>query len=329
MSRRTVSLAVLAAAILALLILVPNVLFTIFAGILLAVLLRGAGRWFADLSPAWGIAFVLVLIITFFALGTLTFADSVSNQVDQLARQLPVAFEQMRERIDDFGWADRLLDRFSPEHLLFANSSTAGKAVTSTFGALASFVIVIFIGIYGAFDPLPYRHGFLALFAPSLRRRAAAIIDDCVASLRRWILAQLISISVVGVLTGLGLWLIGLPLALILGLIAGLLEFIPNFGPILAVVPALLLALVAGWHTVLLVLGLYLTVQALESYLLTPIVHQEAVSIPAALVITIQLLFGVTFGFIGLALAMPITAVGLTVVREVYVAGYLEREKKP
>jgi predicted PurR-regulated permease PerM len=164
------------------------------------------------------------------------------------------------------------------------------------------------------------------LLAPSLRERGEEVIEAAGRTLRNWLAAQLMSMAVVGLLTSLGLWIAGMPLVFALGLIAGLLAFIPNIGPIIAIAPALLLAFPEGLSMLVIVLGIYLGVQALESYVVTPLIQQEKVSMPPALVIAVQLLFGVLFGILGLALATPIAAVGMTLIREVYVSDYLERE---
>lgn len=145
-------------------------------------------------------------------------------------------------------------------------------------------------------------------------------------TLRQWITAQLMSMTIVGILTGLGLWAAGIPLAFILGLIAALLAFIPNIGPVLAAVPALLLALAQGPSTVMWVAAVYIVVQGLESYAITPIIQKEKVSLPPALIIAAQLLLGVLFGILGLARATPLTAVVLTLTGMLYVEGFLERE---
>lgn len=146
------------------------------------------------------------------------------------------------------------------------------------------------------------------------------------ATLRNWLSAQLLAMTLVGVLTGLGLWLAGVPLAFALGLIAGLLAFIPNIGPVIAVAPALLLAMPEGSTTLMIVLAIYLGVQALESYVVTPLIQQEKVSLPPALIIAVQLLFGVLFGILGLALATPIAAALMTIISLVYLRDYLDRE---
>jgi predicted PurR-regulated permease PerM len=125
--------------------------------------------------------------------------------------------------------------------------------------------------------------------------------------------------AVVGTTTTLGLWLLGVPLALTLGLLAALFGFVPYIGPLVAAIPALLLALMNGPQLALYVLLLYLTIQLIESYILTPIVEQQAVSLPPALTITVMLLLGVLVGGLGLALAAPLTACVLVLIKMLYV----------
>ena len=165
------------------------------------------------------------------------------------------------------------------------------------------------------------------LIAPSGRARAEEVLDNAVGTLRGWLTAQLISMSVVGVLTWGGLWLLGIPLALVLGLIAALLAFIPNIGPVLAAVPALLLAVSQGWSTVFWVGTVYVGVQTLESYVITPLVQLEKVSLPPLLVIGFQMLFGVLFGILGLMLATPTAALTMSLTRDLYVEDWLERRR--
>lgn len=169
-------------------------------------------------------------------------------------------------------------------------------------------------------------HGLILLVAPSLRERAEEVLQATGATLHNWLSAQLSAMTVVGVLTGLGLWIAGIPLAIALGLIAGLLAFIPNIGPIIAIAPALLLAFPEGQSTLIAVLAIYFGVQALENYVVTPLIQQEKVALPPAFVIAVQLLFGVLFGITGLALATPIAAALMTIIGLVYVNDYLDRE---
>lgn len=332
MSRRFLSILAIALVLAALLILAPDVVLILFAGILFAVLLHSGGNWIGSLlgiGEQWGIGlFVLGILLAVAGFGVAV-APAIIEEVGELSRRIPEAFETFRQRVAEYPGGPDVIDRLTPDSFSKSRSrSAAMSAVSSTFGALGTFVIILVIGLYGSLDPRLYRGGLTLLLAPSMRRRGDQVLRASADTLRNWLVAQLISMSAVGLLTALGLWLSGVPLALALGLIAGLLAFIPNIGPIIAIAPALLLALPEGSTTILVVLAIYLGVQALESYLITPLVQQEKVSLPPALVISTQLLFGVLFGILGLMLASPITAVTMTVIQLVYVEDYLEKEPR-
>ena len=160
------------------------------------------------------------------------------------------------------------------------NGGTAATAVTTTFGALGNFVIMLFIGLYVALDPETYRRGVISLFAPSSRSTGDEVLRKLTNTLRTWLVAKLIAMAVVGVLTWLGLWLVGVPLAVILGLVAGLLAFIPNIGPLIAAAPAVLLGFSEGLTMAMLVVAVFVVVQTVESYAITPLVQQERLSLP-------------------------------------------------
>lgn len=330
MTRKTVSIAVLGLIVLVVLVLAPSVFFVIFAGVLFGILLSSGGEAISSrsrLSRGWGIAaFTLGLLVILVGAG-FGFAPAVLEQADTLAREIPGAVEQVRMRIEAQDWLEGLLRRAAPGGLSGGEAATA--AVSSTFGTLGNMVIVLFIGLYGAANPDTYRAGVRAVLAPSIRPRADEVMDKSTSTLRSWIGAQLISMTIVGTLTWLGLWAVGVPLALLLGLIAGLLAFIPNIGPIVAALPAVLLASLEGSTTVLLVIGVYVIVQMLETYAITPFLQKERVSLPPALVIGMQLLMGVLFGIAGLIFASPLAALGMTLVNALYRHDYLEREPRP
>lgn len=327
LTRGQVSILLFATGFVILFLVAPDVILILFAGILFAIFLSSGGDWIArrtGVARGWGVAVValaLLLVLTLILLVALPF---LLDQVDQLARAIADAVGSLRSRIERYAWLESMLGRLAPASFLSTGGTAARIAISSTVGTLGNLVILIFVGLYGAANPAVYRRGTLALFAPELRSRAGEVLDRCVARLRQWLVAQLMSMMIVAVLTWLGLWLVGLPLSFLFGVIAGLLTFIPNIGPILAAVPAVLIATTQSGATVLWVIGVYVVVQALESYLITPRIQQEKTSLPPALLIAAQVFSGVAFGVIGLALASPLTVLAMTLVNETYRRHYLE-----
>ncbi len=330
MQRTRVSLLVLGATLVAALLLAPNVLLMIFAGALLAVFLRAGGGWIAaktGIPGAAGVgAFIVVIIAVLTAFGFLV-APRVVSEIQTLIDRVPAAIDEVRGWVESLPFGDRLIAKIGPGMLSGRGELATGAAtgaVSSVFGVAGNTVIILFVGLYGALDPTPYRKALLALLAPSLRPRGAEVIDECVDTLRRWVFAKLLTMAIVGVLTGIGLWFVGIPLPFALGTIAGLLAFIPNLGPVLALLPGLLLGLAEGGNAVWWVLGVYLGVQTLESYAITPLLQQYSVELPPAFILATQVLFATLFGLIGLALATPVAALGLTLTRTLYVRDTLE-----
>jgi predicted PurR-regulated permease PerM len=196
-------------------------------------------------------------------------------------------------------------------------------AVSITLSALTSLLLVGFFGLFLSAAPQLYRAGFLHLLPKPSRPRAETVLDKVGGTLWWWLLARFGSMTVVGVLTWIGLLALNVPLAFTLALVAALLTIIPNIGPVLSAIPALLLALLQSPAAALWVGGLYLAIQTVESYLITPIFQQRVVSLPPALVIGAQVLMGVLFGLPGLIVATPLTATLFVLVRELYVKGTL------
>ena len=328
--RRRLSPAVLAAAVLLLFVLAPEVPLIVFAGVLFAIFLRGGGGWLGrwlGIGTGLGMLVFWLLVLAAFGTAAAFFAPVILAQTDQLAEQLPPAMEDLRRLLDDTTWGHWLLHRAMPRELAPTGAAGALTSATfSTFGALGTPALILIIGIYGAIDPHPYRRGLVALLAPSLRPWGGRMLDQTVETLRHWLVGRMLSMATVGVLTALGLWMIGVPLAIILGSIAALLTFIPNLGPVLSVAPAILLAVPEGLTTVLLVLAIYAAVQAFESYVVTPLIQRRQVSLPAAFILSTQLLVGILLGLLGLILATPMAAVLVMLTREIYVKGWLDGE---
>ena len=191
--------------------------------------------------------------------------------------------------------------------------------LNTAVGAVAGLLIVIFSGFYLSIEARTYVSGLTRLFPPSARPRVAHALREAASDLRRWILGTAINMVVIGVAATVGLTLLEIPAALALGLIAGFLEFIPIFGPVLSTVPAAAVALLVSPKDALWVVLLYTVIQQLESNLLTPLVMKGAVKLPPALTLLFGALMAVLFGFLGLLLAVPILAAAMALVRRLYV----------
>lgn len=298
-------------------------LLMLFGAVVVATIFRAVADMLCRVVrlPA-GIATALSVLIVLGTLGVLisVFGAHVAQQLETLRETLPAAWAEIEQRIGDFGLSEQL-DR------LVATITTPGGGSLSGFGrtlisigsGIADFIVVIFAGIYLATQPNFYRVGMIKLVPPSRRKIAAEAMLESERALRLWLKGQAVAMLVVGLLTGFGLWLLGMPSFLVLGLMAGVLEFIPFAGPIIAAVPAVLLALAAGPEMTFWVILLYLAVQQFEGNVLTPLVQQYAVDLPGAVLLFSLIGFGTLFGTLGIILAAPLAVVTMVLVKRLYV----------
>jgi len=308
-----------------------DVLLLAFAGILLAIFLRGLSDWVSEVTPlsgGWSLAVVVLSLISILTIGIWLLAPGVADQVDELQKNLPQSARQLERHIEGYEWGRKVLAQVPNANELVPNKADVLARVTgvfsTTFGAIANFFIIIFIGLYVAAEPRLYTGGLIRLVPLNRRQRAREVLNEVGSTLRWWLIGKVASMIVVGVSTVVGLWLLDIPLALTLGLLAALLTFIPNVGPILSLVPAMLLALLQSPMQALYVALLYLGIQTVESYFLTPLMQKRTVSLPPALTIFAQVLFGVMVGSLGFVLATPLTAAALVLVKMLYIEDTLK-----
>jgi predicted PurR-regulated permease PerM len=307
-----------------------NILLLAFAGILLAIFLNGLAAYVAKWT---GLKHGLSLLITSLALiGILigagyALAPGISEQSEELSQQLPKSLENLRQYIGRYEWGHQLLESIPKLGEVIGNPMgllpKVSGVLSSTAAAIMNFLIVIAVGIYFAIEPGLYRRGFIKLLPLGDRRRAHEVLDATGNTLWWWIIGVLISMATIGVLTTIGLWALGIPLAPTLGLLTGILAFIPNFGPILSAIPPMLLGLMISPMDAVYVGLLYIGVQAIESNIVTPQVQKRTVSMPPVLGMIGQLLFGIFFGFLGLLLATPLVAAIIVMVKMLYVEDVL------
>jgi predicted PurR-regulated permease PerM len=293
-----------------------------FGAILLAVLLRALASLvtrITSLRPPWSLLIAIVLIVAALAAFFALLGAQIQAQAMQLAGRLPEVIESLENRLGIEGIEDWVAERVQNA---FEASSVVGRVAglsSALAGALANLVILLVAGIYFAVNPEIYRKGILLVFPRGMRAEADETAGAVGDALKLWLLGQLIAMLIVGTLTAAGLWILGVPSALALGLIAGLLDFVPFVGPIVAALPALAVAATIDLNTVLWVAGLYLVVQQIEGTLITPLVQQRTVDLPPALTIFAILAFGILFGPLGVLFATPLAVMAFVVVKKVWV----------
>lgn len=310
-----------------------EVLLLVFAGILLAVFLRGLAVELSrrtGLGENWSLAAVGLLIVLSVGGAVWWLAPEVARQADELRRDLPGSVRQAEAWLTQYEWGRALLGQMPPADDLMPDRADLFARVTGVFSTtlslIANLVIILFVGLYLAADSATYTAGLVKLFPRDHRPRAREVVNAVGDTLWWWLVGKLIAMTVVGLLTWLGLWLMGVPLALTLGLLAALFDFIPNIGPIIAGVPAVLLALVISPSLALYVFVFYVFIQSLESYVLTPVLQMKTVKLPPAITVVAQVLLGVLTGGIGLILATPLAAAVFVIVKMLYVEDTLGDE---
>jgi predicted PurR-regulated permease PerM len=187
--------------------------------------------------------------------------------------------------------------------------------LSSTLAVGAGLVLIIFLAIYLAIDPGLYRRGLIRIVPKRSRPRADKMLTSIAVTLRKWLVTQLIAMVVIGVITTLVLLALNVRAAIPLGILAGLLEFVPTLGPILSALPAIAMGFVDSPEKALAVTIAYVGIQFVENHLLIPILMKEGIDIPPALTIVAQALMAIVFGFLGLLVAVPLLATVMIALR--------------
>ena len=273
---------------------------------------------------------VAVLIAVLLIVGIVTgvawmLGRQISMQTELLADTLPSALKRVDDWLAGYGLAH-------PIQSWLAQLHTHGGALVSRFGGwvssasagIANLLIVFFGGIFLAAQPRFYRTGAIKLVPPSRRALIAEAMDESETALRLWLRGQVVAMIVIGVLTGAGLWILGVQSWLVLGILAGFFEFIPFAGPILAAIPAVLIALVQSPELALWTALMYVFVQHFEAYLIQPLIQQYAVEVPAVVLLFALLAFALLFGIVGVVFAAPLTVVSYVLVKRLYVVEALD-----
>jgi len=299
---------------------VYSAIFIALIAILLAIVLHAPARLLSRWMP-FAFAFGLVVFAFLASLAGLMVAiiPQILEQVSQLAGQLPRALDEAGEWLSDRTGIAR-----EPEVIQTINQQLGdfvGRFVPLAFnviGVVFGSFAVILLAVFFAYQPSVYRQMVIRMAPPPGRAQIARVYDEIGRSLRVWIIGKAVTMILVGIATWVGLTLFGIPGALALGALAGILEFVPNLGPTIAAAPAVTAAFLISPATAFWVAIFYFILQQIQSALTVPLVDRRAVNIPPAALLIWQLMLAVGFGILGLFVATPLLAILVVATRVLY-----------
>lgn len=308
---------------------------TIFLAIIAGLALVRAADWLEKhrIRRSVGAPLVMLLIVGALVGLIAAVAVPVRKQADELTKELPKAVRKVEGWLGKAQAAAKLQP--APQQGGAAGHPARGQqgagrsivpVISSTFEAMAGLLIIIFVAIYIGISPDTYRQGIVHLIPHARRPQMIEVLDEVGETLRGWLTARLIAMIVIGLVTGAALALLGVRGALALGIIAGLMELIPFYGPVIASIPALGIALLESPQKAIYVAILYIVIQQFEGNILTPLLLKRRLEVPPVLTIVAVSAFGIVFGVLGMLAAEPLVAAALLVVRKLYVRDVIGNE---
>lgn len=299
-------------------------LLLLFASVVLATIFDAMTSGLCRLT-GWtnrGLALTISILVLLLAVAGMValFGSQFAGEVDTIRESIPPALAQVEALLQQIGVGQSLgemLEQGTQD--VSGIASRLGSYAAAVTSGVTDFVLVFVGAVFIAANPQVYRRGLLLLMPQRAETSAAAFIDDCAQGLRGWMLGQAVSSVLVGALTWAGLTLLGVPAAGGLAVIAGLLDVIPMVGPVIAGVPAVLLAFTVSPITALWTVGLYLLIQQLQGNILQPMIQKQAVDVPPAVLLFAVFGAGLLFGALGVLLAAPLTIVIYLFVQRIYV----------
>ncbi len=338
--------------LLRLLWLAHDLLFITFLGVLFGLAVARGVDWLERyrIPRGWGSALIVLSFVGLLVGIGAWMAPSLREQSGELQTALPEALDRIEAWIDGHrdGFLGQLVPGATPEPdaapaqrppaqapesgggaLSELPKSLSGQLgaltgylfsfLSSTVSVIGGLLLILFTAIYIGAEPRLYYKGLLHLVPRPARPRADEVLGAVGTTLRKWLVTQLLMMVVIGVITTIGLSLLGVKAALPLGIIAGLLEFIPMLGPLLSAVPAVAMGFLDSPEKALFVALLYAGVQFLENHVLVPLLMKRGVDLPPAITLVGLALMALVFGFLGMLVAVPVLAAVMVAVKLLYV----------
>ena len=298
-----------------------SVLLIILAACLIAVFFHGFGDMIERLTKLSHRISVLigVAITVMFLAGIFWFMGStLQAQVAELKSDFPEMIAKAKASLSHSTIGNKVLESiaaFDDTKIM----STARGFFNTSFGVLGDLYIIIFLGIFFTVDPSIYKEGIIKLTPVAGKKDVRIVMERISVVLKGWLKGMLLAMFLIGILTVIALKIYNIPLALTLAILAGLMNFIPNFGPLIAMIPAVLIGFTISVNMAIVVAITYLGIQTLESNVVTPMIQKKMINLPPALTILSQVIMGTMSGFLGILLATPLLAIVIVLVDELYV----------
>jgi predicted PurR-regulated permease PerM len=298
-----------------------DVLLMALAGSLMAVYFHGLGdiiqrRTKLVRKPAM----IISIIGTFIIVGVLCWfmGTKIQVQVAELSDKLPATISTAKAKLAETPLGNKILDAVSGNNSQKL-MTTAQNLFTTGFGVLGDMYIILFLGIFFTANPSLYKDGILALVPENKKDLGTHIMNRISLSLKGWLKGMLLSMVLITVLIAIGLTIMGVPVALALALITGILELVPNIGSLIAMIPGVLLALTISTNVAIIVAIMYIVSQTIVANIVTPLIQKKMINLPPALTLISQLIMGSVSGALGIILAVPLLAISIILVDELYV----------
>jgi len=295
----------------------------VFAGTLLAIVVHACADWLDRhtskiISHRLSYAAIVLAIVLIVASVAYWVVPSAVAEISQVAQIIPKSLAQVTAYLNQRAWGEYLVQAAHDFMTKTGQGEQFSLLTTGIERALEGAVVILVVGLYGALNARSYAQGLLELVPSRHRARVREVSQAVIYTLRWWLIGQLIPMVVLGVATTIGLVVLGVPMALVLGLLTGLMIFIPYLGVWIAFIPTVLVSLTKGPNTMIAVAIFYLAIHAVEGYILVPLVQKRAVLLPPIVTILAQLFMWKIYGLLGVALATPIAAALLVLVKTVY-----------